>query len=103
MKRFSIGRLMFLVAVLGANFGVMRFLHIRMSGGDLPSEMLAGFVPLADAILLAGYSLTRHNRVRLRRRPRRRRGSIAAPFFVIGAAMLALGASLALWSPRLLI
>lgn len=66
MRRLSIAELMALVAFLAANFGVLRVLLARMSGPDFFYEVLAGFVPLADALLLDAYSLASRNRVRLR-------------------------------------
>lgn len=63
MRRFSIARLMLLVALVAANLGILRFLLSPSWGGrSWHYQLPAGFLPLFDAVLLAVHLLLRRNR-----------------------------------------
>lgn len=88
MRRYSIGKLMLLVAVLAANFALGRYLLAQED--DIQRMCLAGLLPLIDAQLVGLYLLLARHRVALRRR----RGSPLPAFVVV--ATLGLGVMLAL-------
>src|SRR3954454_3983842 len=89
MRRFSIGGLMILVALVAANFGILRFLLSPSRGGrNWHYQLPAGFLPLADSLLLDVYLLLGRNRVRLARRTREP-GQFALPFIAAIAGFFA--------------
>jgi hypothetical protein len=91
MRRPSIADLMILIALLAANFAILRFLLSASRGGqNWHYQLPAGFVPLADSFLLAVFLLLRRNRVSLRQRPKHEPGCFAVPFISTVALFLAL-------------
>lgn len=89
MRRFSIARLMLVIAFLAGNFGILRFLLSPSRGGrNWHYQLPAGFLPLADSLLLAVYLLLSRNRVSLERRPRQP-GRFAVQFITIVTLFLA--------------
>ncbi len=101
MRRFTIARLMIVVAFLGANFGVLRFLLSPSSRMEF--ELLAGFLPLADALFVAiGVVASRH-RVALRWMPRSERGRLAPGFVAFCGLFLVASVVACLAFPNVLI
>ncbi len=90
MRRPSIAELMILIALLAANFALLRFLLSASRGGqNWHYQLPAGLLPLADSFLLAVYLLLRRNRVSLRLRPEQEPGCFAVPFITTVALFLA--------------
>lgn len=89
MRRFSLGRLMLLVAFLGANFAVLNRLLQRLAAGTPDDRsLLAGLLPLADAVLIASWRLAGRWRVSIRLRPRGERGGFDGWFAAVAGILL---------------
>jgi hypothetical protein len=81
MRRISIANLMLVIALLAANFSILRFLLSSSRGGrNWHYQLPAGFVPLGDAFILAIFLLLSRNQVVLRRRSEKEPGRFAVPF-----------------------
>ena len=81
-----------LIAVVAANFGILRFLLAPLRGGpNWHYQLPAGLLPLAASLFLAAYLLLSLNRVSLVPRPRMP-GRFAVPFIATVTLFLAAAA-----------
>jgi hypothetical protein len=98
MRRFSIGKLMLLVAFLGTNLGAFRFLLGSSREPDMEKLLLSGFIPLADVALLALYGLATRFRITLRRNRPKSMARFLLGVAAISSLLLAVSALVAFFA-----
>src|SRR4051794_39955614 len=98
MRRFSIARLMIAVAFLAANFAAIRHAMLPAHDPQPVWEVVIGYLPMADALLMTAYLLFGRNRLSIRRRPAGEAGRTALTFLVVGSGMLLLAAVFGVWA-----
>ena len=102
MRRFSIGRLMLVIAFLAANLGVLRLLLADDSRRGPLHLLLCGLLPLADGVLISLWVHASRYRMAVRCRRPGERGRFAPGFAVCSGIFLVCSASIFLLMPQVL-
>jgi hypothetical protein len=88
MSRFSISKVMAVIALAAANCAAFRELFPFVNGGNITGILFMGLLPLANAQIVGLYLLFSRYRICYRRRTREERTGIAPTFVAVNTLVL---------------
>jgi hypothetical protein len=88
IRRFSIAKVMAVIALIAANSAVLRACYSEIGRDSVRSFLLGGLLPLVNAQIVCLFVLARRYRISLRRRTPNRYRSFAFVFAILNAVAI---------------